>query len=82
MQSIAQRAVSCGTNSSVLLKPSGIQWFGEIPQHWEVRPLKAVSQIQSGITLGKDYGGQQTQEFPLRQKNLWARVGSGSLPST
>ena len=73
MQSIAQRAVSCGTDPNVPLKPCGIPWFGEIPQHWEARPLKAVSAIQSGITLGKDYGGQQTREFPyLRVANVQA----------
>lgn len=73
MQSIAQQAVSCGIDPSVQLRPSGIQWFGEIPQHWEVRPLKAVSVIQSGITLGKDYGTQPTREFPyLRVANVQA----------
>ena len=73
MQSITQQAVSCGTDSTVQLRPSGIQLFGEIPQHWEVRPLKAVSVIQSGVTLGKDYGSQQTREFPyLRVANVQA----------
>ena len=72
-QSITQRAVTRGADSGVALKPSGIEWFGEIPQHWEVRPLKAMSQIQSGVTLGKDYGGQPTHEFPyLRVANVQA----------
>jgi len=35
--------------------------------------LKAVCRIQSGITLGKDYGGKQTREFPyLRVANVQA----------
>ncbi len=73
MQSITQRAVTRGADSGVALKPSGIEWLGEIPQHWEVRPLKAMSQIQSGVTLGKDYGGQPTHEFPyLRVANVQA----------
>lgn len=71
--SITQRTVTRGADSGIALKPSGIQWFGEIPHHWEVRPLKAVSQIQSGVTLGKDYGGQPTHEFPyLRVANVQA----------
>ena len=72
-QAIIQRAVTCGLDSAVPLKPSGIPWLGDIPNHWEVRPMKAVCQIQSGTTLGKDYSGQQTQEFPyLRVANVQA----------
>ena len=36
-------------------KDSGVEWLGEIPEHWEVKPLKAVSALQTGLTLGKEY---------------------------
>ena len=72
-QAVIQRAVTRGLDASVRLKLSGIPWLGNIPEHWEVRPLKAVSVLQSGITLGKDYGSQQTREFPyLRVANVQA----------
>ena len=72
-QAIIHRAVTRGLDPSVPLKPSGILWLGNIPQHWEVRPLKAVCEIQSGITLGKDYVGQTTDEYPyLRVANVQA----------
>jgi type I restriction enzyme, S subunit len=72
-QAIIHRAVTRGLDRSVPLKPSGISWLDEIPQHWEVRPLKAVCEIQSGITLGKDYMGQTTHEYPyLRVANVQA----------
>src|SRR5258706_6299307 len=61
-QAIIQRFVTRGLDPSVTLKPSGIPWLGDIPQHWEVRPLKAVCEIQSGITLGKDYAGHALVE--------------------
>jgi type I restriction enzyme, S subunit len=35
-QAIIHRAVTRGLDPSVPLKPSGIPWLGEIPQHWEV----------------------------------------------
>jgi len=73
MHSITQTAVACGIDPEVQLKPCDIPWFGEIPQHWEVRPLKAVCVIQSGVTLGKDYGSQQTREYSyLRVANVQA----------
>jgi len=42
-QAIIHRAVTRGLDPSVPLKPSGIPWLGEIPQHWEVRRLKSVA---------------------------------------
>jgi type I restriction enzyme, S subunit len=41
-QAIIHRAVTHGLDPSVHLKPSGIPWLGDIPQHWEVLALKRV----------------------------------------
>jgi type I restriction enzyme S subunit len=43
-QAIIHRAVTRGLDPSVPLKPSGIPWLGEIPQHWEVRRAKYLFQ--------------------------------------
>ena len=42
-QAIIHSAVTRGLDPSVPLKPSGIPWLGDIPQHWEVRRLKFVA---------------------------------------
>jgi type I restriction enzyme S subunit len=34
-QVIIHRAVTCGLDPNVRLKPSGILWLGDIPEHWE-----------------------------------------------
>jgi type I restriction enzyme, S subunit len=48
-QAIIHRAVTRGLGPSVSLKPSGIPWLGDIPQHWEVRRLKhCISPIEQG----------------------------------
>ncbi len=39
-QAIIHRAVTRGLDPSVPLKPSGIPWLGDIPQHWEVTALR------------------------------------------
>ena len=36
-QAIIHRAVTCGLDSDVPLKDSGVPWLGDIPKHWEVR---------------------------------------------
>ncbi|MDZ7622026.1 MAG: hypothetical protein U5O69_06440 [Candidatus Competibacteraceae bacterium] len=45
-QIIIHRAVTRGLNPDVPLKPSGIDWLGDVPAHWEVCPLKAIGNIQ------------------------------------
>ena len=33
-------------------KPSGVQWLGDVPAHWEVGPLKrAVALVESGVSV-------------------------------
>jgi len=47
---IINQAVTKGINPNVKMKDSGIEWLGEIPEHWEVKKLKHVStKIGDGI---------------------------------
>jgi type I restriction enzyme S subunit len=47
-QVIIHRAVTKGLDSSARLKPSGVPWLGDIPEHWDVRRLKQISRILRG----------------------------------
>ena len=50
-QAIIHRAVTRGLDPNVPLKPSGVEWLGDVPEHWEVRRLKHVFQrIVGGAT--------------------------------
>ena len=51
---IINQAVTKGINPNVPLKDSGIEWLGEIPEHWETVSLKWVSKIYSGGTPSKN----------------------------
>ena len=44
-QAIIHRAVTRGLDPSVPLKPSGIPWLGDIPQHWEIVGAKQISSV-------------------------------------
>ena len=48
-QAIIHRAVTRGLDPSVPLKPSGIPWLGDIPQHWET-PLfgRLLARVEQG----------------------------------
>ncbi len=42
-QILIHRAVTRGLDPHVKLKDSGVEWIGEIPEHWEVRRLKYIA---------------------------------------
>ncbi|GIV04270.1 MAG: hypothetical protein KatS3mg015_3100 [Fimbriimonadales bacterium] len=44
---IIDHAVTRGLDPNVRLKPSGIEWLGEVPEHWEVKPLKRWVRINA-----------------------------------
>ena len=50
-QAIVNRAVTRGLDPNVRLKPSGVEWLGDVPEHWEIRRLKAVCQLAYGDSL-------------------------------
>ncbi len=52
-QSIIHRAATRGLNPAATLKPSGVDWLGDVPEHWEVKPLKWWSDINR-VTLGQN----------------------------
>ncbi|WP_337084679.1 restriction endonuclease subunit S [Elizabethkingia anophelis] len=50
-QILIQKAVTKGLDDSVKFKDSGVEWIGEIPEHWEMKKLKYVVNMQSGETI-------------------------------
>ena len=48
-QAIINRAVTRGLDPNVRLKPSGVEWLGDVPEHWQVVPVKRAF-------LSLDYG--------------------------
>ena len=45
-QAIINRAVTRGLDPNVPLKPSGIDWLGDIPEHWEASKFVLGSVIE------------------------------------
>ena len=53
-QSVITEAVTKGLNPDVPMKDSGIEWIGEIPEHWEAHPFKAFYKTTKGLNITKD----------------------------
>ena len=72
-QIIINRAVTKGLNPNVKMKDSGVEWIGEVPEHWEVRRVKSItSKVGSGVT---PRGGGETYVDKgvmfLRSQNIY-----------
>ncbi len=52
-QNVINQAVTRGLDPHVKLKPSGVEWLGDIPEHWEVRKFKHCARFYSGGTPSK-----------------------------
>ena len=47
-------ARAAGLNPHPKLKPSGVEWIGEVPEHWRVKAVKHVATIGNGSTPHRD----------------------------
>jgi type I restriction enzyme S subunit len=48
-QILIHNAVTRGVNRDVKMKHSGVEWIGEIPEHWEVKRLKEICKAYGRI---------------------------------
>ncbi|MEY3463065.1 MAG: Type restriction enzyme EcoKI specificity protein, partial [Cyanobacteriota bacterium] len=70
-QAVISHAMTKGLNPDVPMKDSGVEWLGKVPEHWEVRPLKHLAHVQTGMAKGKDLEGIETVDIPyLRVANV------------
>lgn len=53
---VINQAVTRGINTNVKLKDSGIEWLGEIPEHWEVKKLKYILKPTKGALKPGPFG--------------------------
>ncbi|PWA07551.1 restriction endonuclease subunit S [Flavobacterium laiguense] len=54
---VINQTVTKGLDPKVNMKDSGIEWLGEIPEHWEVKKLKYVGNCQNGVSEGAEFFG-------------------------
>ncbi|HBQ2132935.1 TPA: restriction endonuclease subunit S [Klebsiella variicola] len=49
-QAVISHAVTKGLNPHVPMKDSGVEWLGEVPEHWKVSSLGYYSSLNTGAT--------------------------------
>ena len=50
-QSVITEAVTKGLDKNVKLKDSGVEWIGEIPEHWNICKIQNLASLKSGQNL-------------------------------
>lgn len=50
-QIIINRAVTKGLNPNAKMKDSGVEWIGEVPEGWDIIPLKAIISFVNGYAF-------------------------------
>lgn len=65
---LISRAVTRGLNPDVKMKPSGIEWLGEIPEHWEVKRLKFL------VSEPLKYGANEAAELDAPTLPRYIRI--------
>ena len=61
---LISRAVTKGLDATVKLKPSGVEWLGDVPEHWEVKRLKHLVMLRSGEGITVD-DIEESGEYPV-----------------
>ncbi|MDP3664684.1 MAG: restriction endonuclease subunit S [Nitrosomonas sp.] len=57
-QTVISHAVTKGLNPNAPMKDSGIEWLGEVPEHWEVCAIKRMTLlITDGAHISPETGG-------------------------
>lgn len=71
-QSVITEAVTHGINPNATLRPSGIDWIGNIPQHWEVMKISHLFKIVGSGTTPST--GESTY-YCDAQEHFWLQTG-------
>jgi len=75
-QAVISHAVTKGLNPDAKMKDSGVEWLGEIPEHWTMVPLKYLCSFSGGGTPSKEnisywVGGDIPWVSPKDMKSFW-----------
>lgn len=52
-QSVITEAVTKGLDKKAKMKNSGVEWIGDIPEEWEIKPYKAIFYTEKGLNITK-----------------------------
>ncbi|MGQ4860323.1 restriction endonuclease subunit S, partial [Enterobacter roggenkampii] len=81
-QAVISHSVTKGLNPDVPMKDSGVEWLGEVPEHWKICRIKQLSKQISKGTTPSTIGGDFVDEGIrfLKAENIGKSKFVNSLP--
>lgn len=80
-QAIIHRAVTRGLDPNVSVKPSGVEWLGDVPEHWEIAALRhRYSQCLGKMLDSKRITGSHSLPYLRNTDVQWDQVNIEDLP--
>ncbi|MGY3868714.1 restriction endonuclease subunit S [Aeromonas crassostreae] len=68
-QAVISHAVTKGLNPDAPMKDSGVEWLGQVPEHWAVSRIKNYAKIESGHTPSR-----QVEEYWIDCNIPWVSL--------
>ncbi len=84
-QAVISHAVTKGLNPNVAMRDSGVEWLGEVPEHWDIKRLRYLGNCQNGINIGAEYFGSGypfVSYSDVYKNEVLPKKGSGLVEST
>ena len=63
--SLIQQAVTKGLDPDVEMKQSGVEWIGEIPAHWQTKPVWMMFRLGRGRVISNEKIGDNPGHYPV-----------------
>lgn len=74
-QAVISHAVTKGLNPDATMKDSGVEWLGEVPEHWDVLAIKRLCQVKRGASPRPI---DDQKYFDENGKYAWVRIADVS----
>lgn len=66
-QIVIQNAVTKGLNPNAPMKGSGVEWIGDIPEHWEMVSIKRIARISPKVDLSNYKIDEKVTFLPMEK---------------
>jgi type I restriction enzyme S subunit len=68
---VITQAVTKGIDKNAKMKPSGVDWLGDVPEHWEIKSIKRMSIVRRGASPRPI---QDLKYFDDEGEYAWVRI--------
>ena len=80
-QAVISQAVTKGLDPNAKMKPSGVEWLGDVPAHWTVASIGTRYVVQLGKMLdGAKITGEHLRPYLRVMDVQWGAINTSDLP--